>query len=105
MPGAPTVIERPQRWDDSFDPEMTEEDVVRLLSLEPFCKMRPENFPKSIPLRGILQHDTRLRRFSRNEIIVRQGDYGTSAFMVVSGTVAVVKKPLPASLLGRKERR
>jgi Fe-S-cluster-containing dehydrogenase component/CRP-like cAMP-binding protein len=106
MAGAPTVIERPQRWDDSFDPEMTEGDVGRLLDLEPFCKMRPENFPKSIPLRGILQHDVRLRRFNRGEIVVRQGDYGTSAFMVVSGEVAVVKQPqLPPSLLGRKERR
>ena len=106
MAGPRSTIERPRRWDVSFDPEMTEAAASQLLTLEPFSKMRLENFPKSLPLPAILQHDTRLRRFRRGEIIVRQGDYGTSAFMVISGEVKVVKKPpLPPALLGREERR
>src|SRR5215472_8100133 len=105
MPAALPILDRPRRWDASFDPEMTETAVNRLLTLEPFCKMRQESFPKSLPLRGILQHDARVRRFRRGEIIVRQGDYGTSAFMVISGELKVVKQPpLAPSLLGRKER-
>ena len=106
MPGPLPTLERPRRWDASFDPEMTEAAVDRLMTLAPFCNMRPESFPKSLPLRSILQNDTRLRRFRRGEIVVRAGDYGTSAFMVLSGELKVVKTPpLPVGLLGREERK
>jgi Fe-S-cluster-containing dehydrogenase component/CRP-like cAMP-binding protein len=68
--------------------------------------MDPARFPKRTPLRDILRNDTRLRRFRRGEIIVRQGDYGTSAFLILSGDVRVVLQPaLPAELLGRREPR
>src|SRR5262245_3206674 len=106
VPTPPPTLERPRRWDVSFDPEMTESAVSRLMSLEPFSRMRLENFPKSLPLRGIVQNDMRLRRFRRGEIVVRQGDYGTSAFMVISGELKVIKNPpLPPALLGRAERK
>src|SRR5690606_1618574 len=35
-------------------------------------------------------------------VVVREGDYGNSAFLVLDGTVSVVLAPgLPASMLGR----
>jgi len=103
MPAAPTILERPQRWDAAFDPDMTDAAVDRLLATAPFREMNAEKFPKRIPLREILRNDTRILRFRRGEIIVRQGDYGTSAFLIMSGTARVVMKPdLPPSLLGRQ---
>jgi Fe-S-cluster-containing dehydrogenase component/CRP-like cAMP-binding protein len=98
-----TTLDRPQRWDASFDPEMSEADVSRLLAVPPFSQMNAENFPKRMPLRDVLKHDTRIRRFRRGEIIVRAGDYGTSAFLIMSGTVRVALDQLPPSVLGRRE--
>jgi Fe-S-cluster-containing dehydrogenase component/CRP-like cAMP-binding protein len=103
MPTAPTTLDRPQRWDAAFDPEMTDAHVERLLAIAPFSRMQPGNFPKRASLRDILKHDTRIRTFKRGEIIVREGDYGTSAFLVMSGRVRVVLGPeLPPSVLGRR---
>ena len=100
---ASSTLERPQRWDAAFDPEMTDAAVDRLLATTPFSQMNPENFPKRASLRDILKHDTRIRSFKRGEIIVREGDYGTSAFLVMSGKARVVLGPeLPPSVLGRR---
>jgi Fe-S-cluster-containing dehydrogenase component/CRP-like cAMP-binding protein len=106
MPEAFHIVERPQRFDAAFDPNMADVDVELLLTIPPFSEMDPEKFPKRTPLREIIAHDTRIRRYRKGEIITRQGDYGTSAFMVLSGSVRVVLEPrLPASLLGRREAR
>ncbi|HEY2082194.1 MAG TPA: cyclic nucleotide-binding domain-containing protein [Verrucomicrobiae bacterium] len=103
MPTALTTLDRPQRWDAAFDPEMTDATVDRLLAVAPFSQMNPENFPKRASLRDILKHDTRIKTFKRGEIIVREGDYGTSAFLVMSGKARVVLGPeLPPSVLGRR---
>ncbi len=103
MPPTPSIVERPQRWDVAFDPAMTDADVDRLLALPPFSDMPAEQFSKRTPLREILRNDTSIRRYRKGEIIVRQGDYGTSAFMILSGTVRVVLKPdLPPAMLGRQ---
>lgn len=103
MPAAPTTLDRPQRWDAAFDPEMSDASVERLLAMPPFSRMNPENFPKRASLRDILKHDTRIKTFKRGEIIVREGDYGTSAFLVMSGKARVVLGPeLPPSMLGRR---
>ena len=103
MPAAPTILERPQRWDAAFDPEMTDAEVGRLLATAPFSQMDAEKFPKRTPLREILRNDTRILRFRKGEIIVRQGDYGSSAFLILQGAARVVLKPdLAPSLLGRQ---
>ena len=103
MPAAPTILERPQRWDAAFDPNMTEEDVSRLLFTAPFSGMDAEKFPKRTPLREIIRNDMRILKFRKGEIIMRQGDYGTSAFLILQGTARVVLKPdLDPSLLGRQ---
>ena len=85
---------------------MTATEVDRLLRMAPFKDMDPDNFPKSAQLQDILKNDARLRLFKPGEIIVREGDYGTSAFMVLSGTAEVVLSPgLPPRLVGRSETR
>jgi Fe-S-cluster-containing dehydrogenase component/CRP-like cAMP-binding protein len=103
MPAAPTILERPQRWDAAFDPDMTDAALDRLLATAPFRDMDAEKFPKRTPLREILRNDSRILRFRKGEIIVRQGDYGTSAFLILNGATRVVLKPhLPPELLGRQ---
>lgn len=103
MPDAPTILERPQRWDAAFDANMTEEDVNRLLFTAPFSAMDAEKFPKRTPLREIIRNDMRILKFRKGEIIMRQGDYGTSAFLILQGAARVVLKPdLAPSLLGRQ---
>jgi Fe-S-cluster-containing dehydrogenase component/CRP-like cAMP-binding protein len=105
MPAAPTILERPQRWDAAFDADMTDAAVDRLLATAPFSAMDAEKFPKRTPLREILRNDSRILKFRKGEIIVRQGDYGTSAFLILNGASRVVLKPdLAPSLLGRQAR-
>lgn len=102
-PPAPS-LNRPRRWDVPFSADMTSADVDALLRLSPFSEMDPKGFPRSAQLRDILKNDARLRRFKAGEIIVREGDYGTSAFMVLSGTAEVVLSPgLPPAMVGRRE--
>lgn len=100
-------IERPQRWDVPFDPNMTEKDVDYVLSFEPFRSIDQEKFPKSIPLRGILKNETRIRKFKKGDLVMRSGDYGNSAFFIIHGTARVVlplpNNGLPNEALGRKE--
>ena len=97
------VIDKPQRWDSQFDPEMTEADVKRLMEIRPFSEMDQSKFSKRTPLSGILLNDARIRRFKNGEIIVRAGDYGSSAFLLLSGHARVVLNPgLPDKVLGRR---
>jgi Fe-S-cluster-containing dehydrogenase component/CRP-like cAMP-binding protein len=104
MPTAPQTLDRPQRWDAAFDPEMSDATVDRLLTIAPFSEMQQLAFPRHLSLRDILKHDTRVRSFRRGELVVREGDYGTSAFLLIAGTTRVVLGPqLPPSLLGRRE--
>ena len=97
-----TRITRPQRWDVPFSASMTEADVDRLLTVVPFASIDAARFPATISLRGILLNDARLRRFDGGDIIVREGDYGSSAFFIMSGGVRVVLDSLPAAVLGRR---
>ena len=75
MATAASIVERPQRWDAAFDPEMTDAAVDRLLTIAPFSGMNPDKFPRRTPLREILKHDTRIRRYRKGEIIMRQGGW------------------------------
>lgn len=92
----------PERWDKPFSPDMKEVDVDLMLSHPIFYKTVPEKFPASIPLRGILRNDARLHQYMPGEIIVRRGDYGHSAFVIMAGAVKVLHKEPPAELLGRR---
>jgi Fe-S-cluster-containing dehydrogenase component/CRP-like cAMP-binding protein len=94
---------RPARWDEPFDADVTPERVERILTLPPFDRMDPQRFPRHLPLAGILRNDTRLLTLKQDQIIVREGDYGNSAFLVLEGTARVVLESLPREVLGRSE--
>src|SRR5215472_11891865 len=96
-------ISKPRRWDVPFGKEMTEADVEQLMHKSPFDRIDESKFPSSVPLRGILLNDTQLRHFENGDIVVREGDYGNSAFFIVSGAVHVILDSLPARMLGRRE--
>ncbi|MCA9141632.1 MAG: cyclic nucleotide-binding domain-containing protein [Planctomycetaceae bacterium] len=98
-------IQRPERWAVPFSPEMTDADVDRLLTIEPFASLDPTRFRGKVTLRGILKNDTRLVRCQAGDIVVRQGDWGNSAFLVISGNVRVElgsAASLPSEILGRQ---
>jgi Fe-S-cluster-containing dehydrogenase component/CRP-like cAMP-binding protein len=103
MAGA-TRIQRPQRWDNPYSSDMSDAVVERILDAQPFVNMDAAKFPESASLHDIIQNDTCLNTYQRGDIVVRDGDYGTSAFLVISGHVRVVLPPgLPASVLGQEE--
>jgi len=82
---------------------MTDADVSWLRSRHPFAALDASAFPKSTPLEGVLRNDCRLIRSEPGEIVVREGDYGSSAFLVLAGSVRVVVSPLSPAMLGRGE--
>jgi Fe-S-cluster-containing dehydrogenase component/CRP-like cAMP-binding protein len=85
---------------------MTDADADRLLSRPEFAAIQPERFPPHLALRDILKNDARLVRFKPGDIVVREGDYGNSAFLILSGRLRVVLAPdLPKEMLGRQPMR
>jgi Fe-S-cluster-containing dehydrogenase component/CRP-like cAMP-binding protein len=96
----------PQRWDSPFDPEMLDKTVDELLATPVFASIDQSTFPVHTPLSGILKNDTRVVRFRRGDIVVREGDYGNSAFLVLRGDLRVfVGNDEPQDLLGRQSLR
>lgn len=97
-----TKIERRQRWDKPFSATWNEADLQRTLNLPIFSNMDAERFPKALSLEGIIRNDSRLISYNPGDIVARVDDYGSSAFVVVSGEVTVVLPPgLPDEVLGR----
>lgn len=82
--------DRPNRWDVPFDVNMSEEMVNRILLEEPFRSLDETRFPKALPLRGILKNDSRVLSYNRGDVVVREGDYGSSAFFILKGKVKVI---------------
>ena len=96
------TIQRPRRWDAPFSGDMNNVEVERVLALDPFREMDRDRFPATLSLAGIISNDTRIVRCLDGDIVVREGDYGNSAFLVISGRVRVVLPPgLSDSMLGR----
>ena len=99
------AIQRPERWDNPFNPEMSDSEVDRIMDLDMFRDMDTSKFSETVSLRDIIRNDTRIRRYKQGDIIVRTGDYGTTAFLGISGHVRVILPPseLSESQLGRSE--
>lgn len=96
------LMERPKRWDAPFDREMSDAVVDELLGRPEFASIDASRFPAAAPLRGIVQNDCRISIYAPGDIVVREGDYGNSAFLVLSGELRVVLPPgLPRQVLGR----
>lgn len=85
---------------------MTNAEVARLLARPEIAAIQASRFPPHLPLHEILRNDARLVRFRPGDLVVREGDYGNSAFLILSGKVRVVMAPgLPRELLGRYQTR
>ncbi|MEZ6121275.1 MAG: cyclic nucleotide-binding domain-containing protein [Pirellulaceae bacterium] len=82
---------------------MSDQDVDRLLQTPPFSQMNGNAFPISCSLPDILRNDTRINRYQVGDLVVREGDYGDSAFLVLRGSVRVTLESLSAEALGRTE--
>jgi len=86
---------------------MTVEQVNRLLHMEPFCSMDPSAFSTQVSLNGILANDCRIIEYSSGDVVYRAGDYGNSAFLVLSGELTVIlgdsgpKPEMPATFGGQ----
>lgn len=101
LPNVATMA-RPKRWDTRFDNEMRYEQVELLLQRPEFINIDESRFPKSTPLYDILLNDCSIREYEAGDMVIREGDYGNSAFMLISGLLRVVIHPgLPSRLLGR----
>jgi Fe-S-cluster-containing dehydrogenase component/CRP-like cAMP-binding protein len=97
---AEQTFARPSRWDVPFGDAMTNRDVDRLLSVEPFRSVDASRFPTTLPLRGILRNDARIVEFQPGDLVIREGDYGNSAFMLLHGTLHVALQSLAPELIG-----
>ena len=74
-----------------------------MLEVPAFTAVDRELFPAHTTLEGILKNDTRIVRFRPGDIVVREGDYGNSAFLVLDGELRVfVGQDTPEQLLGRQ---
>src|SRR5260370_6621952 len=61
--------------------------------------------PAALPFRGILRYEARYHRCRKGDILVRAGDYLSSAFYILAGTCRLELDPpgesLPEKALGR----
>ncbi|HEY5638400.1 MAG TPA: cyclic nucleotide-binding domain-containing protein [Burkholderiales bacterium] len=102
MNSAAQLMQRPRRWDAPFDASMSDALVAELLARPEFASIDASRFPSAAPLHGILKNDCRIRTYRPGDIVVRDGDYGNSAYIVLSGVARVVLPPgLPDHVLGR----
>ncbi len=97
------MVGRLARWDVPFGADMSDAQVDALMQRPEIAAIQADRFPPSVPLRGILRNDARIVTVSPGEIVVREGDYGNSAFLILDGSLRVVLPPgLPRESLGRQ---
>jgi Fe-S-cluster-containing dehydrogenase component/CRP-like cAMP-binding protein len=87
---AAVQFERPSRWNHPLDPTMTDRDLEWVMKLEPFASMDPTFFSSSASILDILRHDARISRYESGDVIVREGDYGSCAHVVLRGHVRLL---------------
>ncbi|MEM6330795.1 MAG: cyclic nucleotide-binding domain-containing protein [Planctomycetota bacterium] len=80
------AITRPTRWSEPFGDGMGEDVVARLLAIEPFRSMNAAAFPAKLPLADLLRGDTRVVEYRPGDVLLLEGDYGNSAFLLLHGT-------------------
>ena len=95
--GKAVEIERPKRWDHPLDPTMLLRDLDWLIASEPFASMNAGCFTSAAPLIEILKNDARISRYEHGDVIIREGEYGGSAFIVIRGQVRTLVTRLDAS--------
>lgn len=85
------------------DLTLCDADIDRLLDVEIFRSASKSRFPANLNLPEILRRHARIERYGVGDIIVREGDYGSSAFVILTGKARVVTRPsLSPGILGRR---
>lgn len=82
-------VQRPDRWDHPLASGMSNGDVARLLDNPPFSLMDSERFARNAALEDILRNDSRLINLEPGDFVFREGQYGGSAYLVISGDVRI----------------
>lgn len=82
-------VQRPDRWDHPLSDAMDSGVAAGLLAQPPFSLMDAERFARNTPLQDILQNDTRLIECETGDIVFREGQYGGTAYLVLSGDVRI----------------
>ena len=98
-------VQRPDRWDHPLDPNASDASIASLLKLPPFSLMDERRFAQTAPLADILKNDSRLLDLKSGDIIFREGQYGGSAYLVLSGQVRIFLSRLLADDPRQNERR
>jgi Fe-S-cluster-containing dehydrogenase component/CRP-like cAMP-binding protein len=95
-------IDRPTRWDAAFGSTMSDSDFALLMNRPEIKELDAADFPKAAPLEGLVRYDMKVNRYSAGEIVVREGDYGNSAFLILEGELLIARSPgIPEEQLGR----
>ncbi len=89
-------VERPERWDHPLSTSMSDTDVDWLTQQPPFSLMDAGRFARNTPLAHVLKHDARLLHCQPGDVIFREGQYGGTAYLVLSGNVRVILTALLA---------
>lgn len=90
---------RPKRWERPFGVQpLTRFDVDGVLTLPLFEGLRAEDFPADMPLGAVIANETRFLRARRGQTIFREGEYGTSTYIVLRGAVRSAMAPRGARL-------
>ncbi len=82
-------VERPDRWDHPLSTTMSRDDVEWLLRQAPFSLMNAERFARNTPLADVLTNDARLLHLQPGDVIFREGQYGGTAYLVLTGNVRI----------------
>lgn len=81
---------------------MADADFKMLMARPEIRSIDAAAFPKTLSLDGIVRYDMRVNRYRSGDIVVREGDYGNSAFLILQGELVIARSPgIPAEQLGR----
>ncbi|MEL0020244.1 MAG: hypothetical protein VW709_10240, partial [Rickettsiales bacterium] len=64
---------------------MTDADFEMLMARPEIKSIESEAFPKTVSLDGVVRYDMRVNHYNAGDIVVREGDYGNSAFLILQG--------------------
>lgn len=84
-----TSIRRIKPTDVPFDPDMSDAEVERLVGIAAFENLDAD-YRDSTAFRQSLRTHSRVVRVREGDVIIREGDWGNSAFFIITGTVAVL---------------
>ncbi|MGI9423897.1 MAG: 4Fe-4S dicluster domain-containing protein [Hyphomicrobiaceae bacterium] len=89
------VVQRPQRWDQPFAAgRLTADFVSQILNHPVLREIDASVFPQDLALVDIIANDARPLQLRRGERLYRQGDYGTSMFVVLHGGFVDITDPI-----------